>query len=114
MRMTRSAHNGLAGQPWKGRPATMKGHYGKTLKLTGTYAVGNLLRKAVQFVLIPITTYYLAPDRYGALALLNVAMVFLGALIEAPLVSGALDRFYYHPSYRDNTASCWRISSACW
>lgn len=77
--------------------------YHKTLRLTGTYALGNLFRRGVQVVLIPLYTAYLATDQYGALAMLNVAIAFLALLIETPLVSGALERFYYHPRYAERS-----------
>lgn len=71
----------------------------KTLRLTGTYLLGNLISKGVKFLLVPLYTYYLVESQYGALNLLNVTVMFLGMLVAAPLVDGALERFYYHPRY---------------
>jgi O-antigen/teichoic acid export membrane protein len=71
----------------------------KTLRLTGTYLLGNLFCKGAKVLMLPLYTTYIFEDKYGTLNLLNVSIMFLALLVVAPLVDGALDRYYYHPRY---------------
>lgn len=74
--------------------------YRKTLGLSGLYAFGNLARRGLHVVLLPVYTAYLGREDWGTLALLAVTGAVLSVLVVTPLVSGGLSRFYYHPDYR--------------
>ena len=79
----------------------MKSRLSTTLKLSWIYAVGNLARRGLHVVLLPLYTAYLSVADFGALAMLTVTGGVLSMLISTPLVTGGLMRFYYHPDYRD-------------
>lgn len=75
-----------------------------TLKRTGLFAVGNVGRRGLLFLLLPLYTAYLEPADLGTLALLIVSGEVLARLITTPLVTGGVMRFYYHPAYRERRA----------
>ncbi len=75
--------------------------HGKTLTLSAQYAIGNVARRGVHLVMLPLYTAYLTTADFGVYALLILAGVFISALICTPLITGGLMRFYYHPSYRE-------------
>jgi len=74
--------------------------HGKTLKLSAVYALGNLARRGLHFMLLPVYTYYLSTTDFGIFALLTLSGGVVSMLISTPLVTGGLMRFYYHPDYR--------------
>ena len=74
--------------------------HGKTLKLSAVYALGNLARRGLHFLLLPVYTYYLSKADFGILALLTLSGGVVSMLISTPLVTGGLMRFYYHSDYR--------------
>jgi len=78
----------------------MSARLSTTLKLSWTYAVGNLARRGLHVVLLPLYTTYLSIGDFGVLAMLTVTGGVLSMLISTPLVTGGLMRFYYHPDYR--------------
>jgi len=73
--------------------------YQIALKRTGLFAVGNIGRRGLLFLLLPLYTAYLDPADLGALALLVVSGEVLARLVTTPLVVGGVMRFYYHPDY---------------
>ena len=79
----------------------MKSRLSTTLKLSWIYAVGNLARRGLHVILLPLYTSYLSTADFGALAMLTVTGGVLSMLISTPLVTGGVMRFYYHPDYRD-------------
>lgn len=79
----------------------MTSPYRNTLRLSGAYAFASLARRAMQVILLPVYTAVLSTTEYGQFALINVTVIFLAHLLETPMVAGALERFYYHPAYRN-------------
>ena len=73
----------------------------KTLALSGLYAFGNLIRRGVHVILLPLYTAYLTTADFGKLALMTVTGGVLAMLISTPLVTGGLMRFYHNPDFRD-------------
>ena len=66
---------------------------------TGIYAVGNLMRKAVGFLLIPIYTRVLTPEDYGIVGLTLAVGGLLGILLGLG-VRPAVARLYF--DYRND------------
>ncbi len=62
----------------------MSGYLKKIAKDSAIYGIGNMVTKAVSFVMIPIYTSYLTPTDYGTLALLDIlaAVVVLALMME--------------------------------
>ena len=74
-----------------------KSEFGFLLKHSSVYGLGNLLGKAVGFILLPLYTRYLTPTDYGILELIEVTSGMIGILIGFG-VSQAVSRFYYEPT----------------
>ena len=77
----------------------MKELYGTTLKLTSHYAVGNIIRKGIQFLMVPFVTAAIPTADYGAVGMAALVVAFLALLTETPAITGALERFFFHPDY---------------
>src|SRR5690348_1942012 len=58
------------------------------------YAIGNILRRLVGFVMLPIYTRYLTPADYGVVGLLTFAMAIMEPLFGARLVE-AMPKYYF-------------------
>ncbi len=58
------------------------------------YGMGNILRRVVGFLMIPIYTRYLSPQDYGIVNLINIVFTLLGSVIGLHIVD-AMMRFYY-------------------
>lgn len=66
---------------------------GKLVAHTSIYFVGNLLRRVVSFIMLPIYTRYLTTTDYGVIELLGTVLDFV-AIIVGLRVAEALFRFY--------------------
>lgn len=63
-------------------------------KHSSYYALGNILRQLVGFIMLPIYTRYLAPGDYGVIGLLTFAIGLIDLAFGARLVQ-AVPKFYY-------------------
>ncbi len=61
---------------------------------SATYGLGDLLTKAIAFLLIPVYTRYLSPADYGILGIASTITAVLGILYPLGLNAAAM-RFYY-------------------
>ena len=61
------------------------------------YGLGDLLSKAIAFVLLPVYTRYLSPRDYGTLEMLDLTVYLIG-LFLAMGIPQAIMRFYYEYS----------------
>jgi O-antigen/teichoic acid export membrane protein len=69
----------------------------KSLNFAGhavTYAIGNIARQLVGFLMLPVYTRFLAPADYGAVGLLSFALALLEPFFGARLAQ-AVPKFYY-------------------
>src|SRR5688572_25491069 len=64
------------------------------------YAVGNIARKLIGFLMLPIYTRYLVPADYGAVGLLGFALALLEPFFGARL-SQAIPKFYFDTNQPD-------------
>ncbi len=71
----------------------------KLLKHSSVYSLGNLLNKAVGFLLIPFYTHYLTTADYGTLELLDLSVTLIGLLLNM-WMNASLVRHYYE--YEDD------------
>ena len=62
-----------------------------------TYAIGNITRRLVGFLMLPIYTRYLTPADYGAVGLLTFALSLLEPIFGARLTA-AIPKFYFELS----------------
>ncbi len=67
------------------------------LSHTATYAIGNIARRLVGFVMLPIYTRYLTPADYGVIGLLAFAMAVFEPIFGARL-GRAIPKFYLETS----------------
>lgn len=58
------------------------------------YALGNILRRLVGFVMLPIYTRYLTPADYGVIGLLTFAMAIMEPIFGARLIE-AMPKYYF-------------------
>ena len=66
----------------------------KLLKHGSVYGLGNILNKAVGFLLIPFYTHYLTTADYGTLELLDLSVALIGLLLNM-WMNASLVRHYY-------------------
>ena len=72
-----------------------------------TYAIGNIARRLVGFVMLPIYTRYLTPADYGVIGLLTFAMALFEPIFGARL-GRAIPKFYLEESDpRSKAAVIW-------
>lgn len=64
---------------------------------TATYAVGNIARRLVGFVMLPIYTRFLTPADYGVIGLLTFALSLFEPIFGARLAR-AIPKFYFEVS----------------
>jgi len=88
---------------------------GKELKFllrhSSIYGLGNLLSRAVAFLMLPLYTRYLTPTDYGMLELIDVTTGMIAIVIGLGL-DAAVSRFYYEsPDENDRRAV---LSTAYW
>jgi O-antigen/teichoic acid export membrane protein len=74
-----------------------KGEMRFLLRHSSIYGLGNLLSRAVAFLMLPLYTRYLTPTDYGILELIDVTSGMIGIVIGLGLES-AVSRFYYESS----------------
>lgn len=67
---------------------------GKLVSHGSIYLAGNILRRMVSFVMLPIYTRYLTPEHYGTLELLSM-VVDVVAILFGLRIGEAVFRFYY-------------------
>ena len=71
---------------------------------TGIYATGNILRKLVGFVMLPVYTRYLTPADYGAVGLMTFAISLIELLFGARL-GMSIPKYYFDTKDRDLKAA---------
>lgn len=81
----------------------------KLLKHGSVYSLGNILNKAVGFLLIPFYTHYLTTADYGTLELLDLSVTLVGLLLNM-WMNASLVRHYYE--YDDNESRNRVVSTA--
>jgi O-antigen/teichoic acid export membrane protein len=76
----------------------------KLLTHSGIYFTGNVMMRAVSFVMLPIYTRYLSPADYGIIELLAMTIDLVGILLGLR-IGQAIFRFYHeYESLRDRHA----------
>jgi O-antigen/teichoic acid export membrane protein len=81
----------------------------KLLKHSSVYSLGNILNKAVGFLLIPFYTHYLTTADYGTLELLDLSVTLVGLLLNM-WMNASLVRHYYE--YEDTKSRNEVVSTA--
>jgi O-antigen/teichoic acid export membrane protein len=67
---------------------------------TAVYLAGNVLSRAVSFIMLPVYTRYLTPGDYGILQMLDLAVDIAAILVSAGATAGAY-RFYFKATSED-------------
>jgi O-antigen/teichoic acid export membrane protein len=76
----------------------------KLVKHSTIYAIGNVSRQLIGFVMLPVYTRFLTPADYGVIGLLTFAMSLLEGMFGARLAV-AMPKFYFEqPEQRDRNA----------
>ena len=76
---------------------------------TATYAIGNLARKVVGFLMLPIYTRFLSPADYGVIGLLIIALSLFEPILGARL-GWAIPKFYFDaPDARARRTVIWGV-----
>jgi len=74
--------------------AKSESNAGRFLKHSTIYAIGNVSRQLVGFLMLPLYTHYLTPADYGVVGLLTFALALLEPFFGARL-GDAMLKFYY-------------------
>lgn len=73
----------------------------KLLKHTTVFSVGNMLNKAVGFLMIPVYTHYLSPADYGILELLDLSLMLTSVVLTMWMNAAVLRCYYEYDDERD-------------
>lgn len=73
----------------------------KLLKHTSVYGLGNILSKAVGFLLIPFYTHYLTTADYGTLELLDLSVALVGLLLNIWMNVSLIRHYYEYDDSKD-------------
>jgi O-antigen/teichoic acid export membrane protein len=73
----------------------------KLLKHGSVYSLGNILNKAVGFLLIPFYTHYLTTADYGTLELLDLSVALIGLLLNMWMNASLVRHYYDYEDSRD-------------
>jgi O-antigen/teichoic acid export membrane protein len=65
----------------------------------GIYSLANVLQQLLNFVLIPVYTFFLLPEDYGVAGLLSVTAALILSFTKTPTGHGFV-RFYYSPEIK--------------
>jgi O-antigen/teichoic acid export membrane protein len=63
---------------------------GTALRHTIVYGMGNMLAKAIGFLMLPFYTHYLSPSDYGVLELLDLSMSLFGMFLTMGMTAAVL------------------------
>lgn len=77
---------------------------------SSVYLIGDLFRRAVGFLLIPIYTRFLSPNDYGVIELIELFVTLAGICFGIASISDAMVRIYY--DYKDEHSRAAVISTA--
>lgn len=66
----------------------------RLLKHSTIYAIGNISRQLVGFIMLPVYTRFLTPADYGVIGLLSFAIILLEGALGARLTQ-AMPKYYY-------------------
>ena len=69
------------------------------VKFGGIYSLANVLQQLLNFVLIPVYTFFLLPEDYGIAGILSVTAALILAFTKTPTGHGFV-RFYYSPEIK--------------
>lgn len=75
------------------------------------YLIGNIMRRMVSFIMLPIYTQYLTTENYGTLELFSMVLDF-AAIVFGLRIGEAVFRFYYQ--YEDERSRNEVISTTLW
>lgn len=93
--------------------AESKPQANRMIKHSTIYAIGNISRQLVGFLMLPVYTRFLSPADYGVLGLLALASALIESLFGARLAL-AMPKFYYEKpdeSYRNAVISTAMITT---
>ena len=65
---------------------SLTSHYRELVRHSGIYAIGLLLQRFASLILLPVYTRYLAPEHYGAIALLDSLVAVLDIMVSRGVV----------------------------
>lgn len=71
------------------------GIFRRFLKTSSIYALANILRNVVGFIMLPIYTNYLTPEDYGIVSLMAFFVSVVGLILGARL-GQAISKFYFN------------------
>jgi O-antigen/teichoic acid export membrane protein len=78
---------------------------------SAVYSLGNVLAKAIGFLLLPLYTHYLSPDDYGVLEILDLTMSLVGMFTNMGMAASVLRYYHNAPSEKEKRRV---ISTAFW
>jgi O-antigen/teichoic acid export membrane protein len=77
----------------------------KVLRQTSIYLIGDVMRRAVGFLMIPLYTRYLTPADYGTIELVELFVVIAGICFGLAVVSDSMVRIYHEYSSEEDRGS---------
>jgi O-antigen/teichoic acid export membrane protein len=74
---------------------------GTAVRHSAVYGLGNVVAKAIGFLMVPFYTHYLAPVDYGTLEILDLSMSLLGMLLNMGMTAALLRCYSSVPTLRE-------------
>jgi O-antigen/teichoic acid export membrane protein len=74
---------------------------GTAIRHSAVYGLGNVVAKAIGFLMVPFYTHYLTPVDYGTLEILDLSMSLLGMLLNMGMTAALLRSYSAAPTLRE-------------
>src|ERR1700692_220479 len=71
-------------------PQTARNEIETAVRQMAVYGAGNILVKAVGFLMLPFYTHYLGPQDYGILEIIDLSMTLFGLVLSMGLTPAFL------------------------
>lgn len=72
--------------------------YKQLIRLTATYSFGAFLQHGINFLLLPLITFYLSTEAFAVIGLITILATFITTFFTTPITQG-FTRHYYAPEY---------------
>ena len=100
--MTRCVQRGLEDS----ETPSLSSAYKDIIRHSAIYGFGHILARLVSIVLLPFYTHHFTPADYGAIAIIDLTLGFLGILVGAGMAS-AVSRYHFEASGTADRVAVW-------
>lgn len=80
------------------KPPTALNEIGAAVRHSAVYSLGNIMAKAMGFLMLPVYTHYLTPRDYGLLELIELSITVLGMVLHMGIAPALLRAYAAAPT----------------